>query len=193
MSESKFNPRNLVLLMIILLVSIIRVAAATSVNFKELANFSAVGGIALFGGAYFNSNGKAFGFPLLVLVLSDLFIARFSGYGFFYPGWYWTYIAFIAMVLIAKLIIQKVNVQNVAISVLAGVVAHWILSDIGAMYVPGLYEPTFAGYIECLIKAVPYELQFIYGTVIYTVIMFGVYELLKAKYPLLSSDRTVVA
>jgi len=193
MSESKFNPRNIVLLAIIIFISIIRIAAPHSDNFKEIANFSAVGAIALFGGAYFNSNSKAFGFPLLVLLLSDIFIAQTSGFGFFYPGWYWTYIAFILMVMVSKLIIRKVNVQNVVIAAAAAIIVHWIVSDIGAMYVPGLYEPTLAGFITCLIAAIPFELKFVYGTVIYGVVMFGIFELLKARYPFLKMQKATAA
>lgn len=193
MSEPKFNPRNVVLLLIIVFVSIIRIAAAYSDNFKEIANFSAVGAIALFGGAYFNNSIKAFSFPLLVLLLSDIFITNVSGYGFFYGGWYWTYIAFILMVLVSKLVINKVNVQNTVIAGVVAVIVHWIVSDISAMYVPGLYPPTLAGFGACLIAAIPYELKFLYGTAIYGVVMFGAFELLRVKYPALSLARTASA
>lgn len=193
MSESKFNPRNIVLLAIIIFISIIRIAAPHSDNFREVANFSAVGAIALFGGAYFNSNLKAFGFPLLVLLLSDIFIAQTSGFGFFYPGWYWTYIAFVLMVMVSKLIISKVNVQHVVIAAAAAIIVHWIVSDIGAMYVPGLYEPTLSGYITCLIAAIPFELKFVYGTVIYGTVMFGIFELLKTRYPFLKMQKATAA
>lgn len=190
MSESKFNPRTVILLLIILVVSIIRIAAPHSDHFKEIANFSGVGAIALFGGAYFSNNYKAFGFPLLILLLSDLFIAQTSGYGFFYPGWYWTYIAFVLMVLAGKFIMNKVSVPSFVAGSIAIAVIHWIVSDIGAMYVPGLYEPTFAGYLTCLVAAIPYELKFLSGTLIYGVIMFGSFELLKARYPYLSLAKS---
>ena len=193
MSQLKFNPRTIVLLLIIVFISIIRIAATYADNFAAIANFSAVGAIALFGGAYFNGNIKAFGFPLLILLLSDIFIAQTSGFGFFYDGWYWTYIAFILMVAVAKLMIKKVDVQNVIVAGIAAVIVHWIVSDIGAMYVPNLYPPTLAGYWECLVIAIPYELKFVYGTAIYAVVMFGSFELLKAKYPLLSLRRNMAA
>ncbi|MHA4895089.1 DUF6580 family putative transport protein [Pedobacter sp. PWIIR3] len=183
MSESKFNPRTAILLLIIVLVSIIRVAAPFSDNFKEIANFSAIGAIALFGGAYFNSSLKAFGLPLLILLLSDVFIAKTSGYGFFYGGWYWTYLAFILMVFVGKVMLKKVNVQNLVFANIVMILIHWIVSDISAMYIPGLYEPTFAGYLTCLVAAIPYELNFVYGSLIYSILMFGSFELLKAKYP----------
>ncbi|MGY4384274.1 hypothetical protein ACVWYN_001300 [Pedobacter sp. UYP24] len=193
MSESKFNPRTLILLLIIILVSIIRVAAPFSDNFKDIANFSAIGAIALFGGAYFNNNIKAFGFPLLILLLSDVFIAKTSGYGFFYGGWYWTYIAFILMVFIGKVMLKRVNVQNFVLANVVMILIHWIVSDISAMYIPGLYEPTLAGYLACLVAAIPFELNFVYGSLIYGVLMFGSFEMLKAKYPLFSLSGKVIS
>lgn len=193
MSDSKFNPRTAILLLIIVLISTIRVTAPLSDNFKEIANFSAVGAIALFGGAYFNNNIKAFGFPLLILLLSDILLAQTAELGFFYGGWYWTYIAFILMVFIGKLMLKKVNVQNFVIANMVMVLIHWIVSDISAMYVPGLYEPTLAGYWTCLIAAIPYELNFIYGSLIYGTLMFGSFELLKAKYPYLSLNKSRIA
>ncbi len=193
MSEFKFNPRTAILLLIIVVISIIRVAAPHTDNFKEIANFSAVGAIALFGGAYFNNNYKAFGFPLLLLLLSDIFIAKTSGYGFFYAGWYWTYIAFVLMVLVAKLMIKKVTVLSFLGASVIAVFIHWIVADIGVMYFPGLYEPTLAGYVKCLGAAIPYERLFLYGTLAYGTIMFGAFELLRAKYPRLSlSANTAV-
>ncbi|SHE86184.1 DUF6580 family putative transport protein [Pedobacter caeni] len=193
MSESKFNPRTIILLLIIIFVSIIRVAAPFSGDFKVIANFSAVGAIALFGGAYFNNNVKAFAFPLAVLLLSDLFIAKTSGYGFFYDGWYWTYIAFILMVVVGKVMLNKVTALTFLTSSVAAVVVHWIVSDISAMYIPNLYPPTVAGYISCLVAAIPFELKFLYGTLVYGSVMFGAFEMLKARYPYLSLTNTRVA
>jgi len=190
MSDIKFNPRILVLLLIIVFISVLRIIVPHSDNFDKIAGFSAVGAIALFGGAYFNTNFKAFGFPLAVLLLSDIFIAQSSGYGFFYGGWYWTYIAFILMVFVAKFLLKKINVASFVISAVAIALIHWIVSDISAMYVPGLYEPTLAGYWTCLVVAIPHELKFLYGTAIYGGVMFGAFELLKAKYPVLSLVRT---
>lgn len=189
MSGTKFNPNAVILLAIVVLVSIFRIAAPYSDNFKEIANFSAVGAIAMFGAAYFNSNIKAIGFPLLVLLISDVFIAQTSGYGFFYAGWYWTYIAFILMVLVSKLMLRKINVQNIVGATISVILIHWVVSDISAMYIPGLYPPTLAGFGACLIAAIPFELKFLYGTVIYSAIMFG----FMAWYPSLSFKKGVSA
>jgi hypothetical protein len=189
MSGYKFNPSAVILVLIVILVSIFRIAAPYSDNFKEIANFSAVGAIALFGGAYFNSNIKAFGFPLLVLLLSDLFIAQTSGYGFFYAGWYWTYIAFILMVFASKQLLKQINVQNLVLSTIVITLIHWVVADIGVMYMPGLYPPTLAGFWACLVAAVPFELKFLYGTLVYGTVMFGV----MALYPNWKFKKSVSA
>jgi hypothetical protein len=193
MSDLKFNPRILVVLLIIVFISVVRILMPQSDNFHVIAGFSAVGAIALFGGAYFNSNLKSFGFPLAVLLLSDIFIAQTSGYGFFYDGWYWTYLAFIMMTVASKLLLKRVNAVSFLASVLVITLIHWIVSDISAMYVPGLYPPTFAGYLLCLKEAIPHELKFLLGTLVYGGVMFGAFELLKAKYPALKLVRATVA
>ena len=189
MSESKFNPSTVILLLIVILVSVIRAAAPYSENFKDIANFSAVGAIAMFGAAYFKNPVKAFGLTLLVLLLSDIFIAQTSGYGFFYAGWYWTYIAFILMIAVSKVLLKKINVQNLAITAVVVILVHWVVSDISAMYIPGRYAPTLAGYWACLVAAIPFELRFVYGTLIYGAVMFG----FMAWYPSLSFKKGVNA
>lgn len=193
MSERKFNPTTLILLIMILFVSIIRVAAPFSDQFKEIANFSAVGAMALFGGAYFNNNLKAFGFPLLILVLSDLFLGLtvYKEYGLFYPGWYWTYIAFILMVLVSRVMLKSVNVTRLLGATLTIVLIHWIVTDFAVWSTGTMYPHTLAGFWLCLVNAIPFELKFLYGTLIYGAVMFGAFEFLRARYPYLKMVRSV--
>lgn len=189
MSESKFNPSTVILLLIVILVSVIRAAAPYADNFKDFANFSAVGAIAMFGAAYFKTPLKAFGLSLLVLLLSDVFIAQTSGYGFFYAGWYWTYIAFVLMIAASRFLLKQVNIQNLITTAITVILIHWVVADISAMYIPGLYPPTLAGFWACLVAAIPFELKFLYGTVIYGAVMFG----FMAWYPSLSYKKRVNA
>lgn len=195
MSESKFNPRTVILLLIIIFASIIRIAAPFSDNFKDIANFSAVGAITLFGGAYFNNNLKAFGFPLLILFLSDLFLGLtiYKEYGMFYTGWYWTYIAFALMVLAGRTIMKKVNVQSFLGATLSIVLIHWIVTDFGVWFGSTYYPQTLAGFWLCLVNAIPFELKFLYGTLTYGAVMFGAFELLKVKYPYLRLAKSTTA
>ncbi|MEE1944351.1 DUF6580 family putative transport protein [Pedobacter sp. KR3-3] len=191
--ENKFNSRTLVLLLFMVVIIGLRVIAPLSPDFKVIANFSAIGAVALFGGAYFKNTFNAFALPMLVLLLSDIGLAQVMGkdYGF-YQGWYYTYIAFALMVLVGRVLIKKVNIQNLFVASLAVVFIHWIVSDFGVWLGSTTYPQTLAGFWACLVAAIPFELNFLYGTLAYTALMFGVFESLKAKYPVLSLKRDIV-
>ena len=190
--ENKFNYRTPVLLLFMLLIVGLRVIAPLSPDFKLIANFSGIGAAALFGGAYFKNKVNAFLLPVLVLFVSDLGLVLTMGtdYGF-YSDWYYTYISFILMVLVGHLIIKKVTTQSVLIAGLVGVLIHWIVSDIGVWYGSTVYPQTISGFWACLVAAIPYEKNFLYGTLGYSAMLFGVFESLKARYPVLDMKKTI--
>ena len=189
MSHLKFNPRTLILLLMILAITAFRLLVTFNSDELKFANFSSIGAVALFGGAYFKDNLKAFAFPLLSLFLSDLILSAtiFSKYSssFLYEGWYWTYIAFALMVLVGRIMLKNVNIVNLLSSTLVIVLIHWIVSDIGVWYHNPAYTQDIAGFWACLVKAIPFEIRFLEGTVIYGALLFGAFEILKAKYPVL--------
>ena len=173
----------------ILAITAFRLLVTFNSDELKFANFSSIGAVALFGGAYFKDNLKAFAFPLLSLFLSDLILSAtiFSKYssGFLYEGWYWTYIAFALMVLVGRIMLKNVNIINLLASTLVIVLIHWIVSDIGVWYHNPAYTQDIAGFWTCLVKAIPFEIRFLEGTVIYGALLFGAFEILKAKYPVL--------
>lgn len=196
MSESIFNPRTLILLLIVALVTILRTVAPFSDNFGQIANFSAVGAITLFSGTYFKNTLQSFAIPLLTLLFTDIILATtiYKEYsnGFLYEGWYWTYIAFALMVLVTRVISKKVNVLNFVFGTIAVVLIHWIVTDLGVWYGSN-YPQTLAGFWAVLVLAIPFELRFLYGTVAYGILMFGAFELLKVKYPVLTLSPEKIA
>lgn len=196
MSESIFNPRTLILLLIVALVTILRTVAPFSDNFGQIANFSAVGAITLFSGTYFKNTLQSFAVPLLTLLLTDIILATtiYKEYsnGFLYEGWYWTYIAFALMVLVTRVISKKVNVLNFVFGTIAVVLIHWIVTDLGVWYGSN-YPQTLAGFWAVLVLAIPFELRFLYGTVAYGILMFGAFELLKVRYPILTLSPEKIA
>ncbi|THU41465.1 hypothetical protein FAM09_04980 [Niastella caeni] len=184
MSLKQINPRNAVLLLIILVTAILRLAAFT--GWGPLTIFTPIGAMALFGGAYFSGNVKPFAFPLLTLFISDVVLTftlfSDSEYrdGLLYNGWVWTYGAFALMTIAGKLIIRDVTVKNIVIAVIVSTLIHWLVSDIGACVVEK--EFTFSLYTQRLITALPYEWRFLGGTAIYSALLFGLFEWLQTKY-----------
>ncbi|MBC7566541.1 MAG: hypothetical protein H7223_06210 [Pedobacter sp.] len=196
MSDSTFNPRTLILLLIVLFVTILRTVAPFSDNFGDIANISAVGAITLFSGTYFKKPVQSFAIPLVTLLLTDAILATtiYKEYsnGFLYEGWYWTYISFALMVFVTRVIVKKVNVLNFIGGTLVVVFIHWIITDLGVWY-GSKYPQTLVGFWTVLEMAIPFELRFLYGTVGYGILMFGSFELLNVKYPVLSLSRKRVS
>ncbi|TCD04213.1 hypothetical protein EZ449_18060 [Pedobacter frigidisoli] len=189
MSDLKFNPRTLILLLMILIITGFRLLVTFNSDALKFANFSSIGAVALFGGAYFKDNIKAFAFPLLSLFLSDFILATtiFKEYsnGFLYEGWYWTYLAFALMVLVGRLLLNKINAVSLLSSTLSIVFIHWVVTDFGVWFKNPSYTQDFAGFWLCLERAIPFEIRFLEGTIIYGAILFGAFEILKAKFPAL--------
>ncbi|OLY94961.1 hypothetical protein SAMN05444008_111191 [Cnuella takakiae] len=185
MSLPKFNPRNTTLFLFIALTGALRVLFNFSSELSPLTNFTPLGAMALFGGAYFSQRGKAVGFPLLTLLVSDIVLQQtvFSQYssGLLYSGWYWVYGAFALMAITGRLLIKKVSASSVLLSAFVCTLIHWIVTDFGVWLGSSIYPQTAAGFGACLVAAIPFELNFIAGTLVYSGIMFGAFEWLQQR------------
>src|SRR5258705_5944959 len=122
MTTIKFNPRTAVLLVFIAITAAMRVVFNFNYDISPLANFSPIGAMALFGGAYFNGKWKAFTFPLLMLFISDFILHQtvFKPYsnGLLYSGWYLVYSAFALITLVGRWLLQKITVNRFLFSIL---------------------------------------------------------------------------
>ena len=182
----KFNPRTALLLVFITATAAIRVVFNFNYEISPLANFSPVGAMAIFGGAYFSRQWKAFAFPLLMLFLSDFVLQQtvFKAYGngILYDGWYWVYSAFALMTLTGRWLLRKVTIKGFILSVLVCVLIHWTVTDIGVWYGSKIFSQNMKGYIDCLVVAIPYEWRFLAGTLAYGIILFGLFEWVQRRY-----------
>jgi len=189
MSIIKFNPRTAVLLLFIILTAAIRVVFNFNYEISPAANFSPLGAMALFGGAYFNRQWKAFAFPLLMLFISDLILQQtvFKNYGngILYSGWYWVYSAFALMTLTGRWLLKNVTIKSFIVSTLICLAIHWIVTDIGVWHGSKIFSQNLKGFIDCLVIAIPYEWRFLTGTLVYGIVMFGVFEWMQQRYSIL--------
>jgi hypothetical protein len=185
MSLQKINTRTIVLILMI-----VAAAAMRFVSYKfpyVLSNFTPVGAIALFGGAYFTDKWKAYLVPLLTLFVSDVLLNHFySGKWVIIDTTSFTvYICFALIVFVGSLI-KKANVLNVFLASLVAVVLHWLLTDLP---IGNLYPRTFAGYIESLTAAIPFEKNMLLGDILFCAILFGGFELAKSRFTSLRTNN----
>lgn len=193
--KQSLNPRFLVLLLFVVLAAVLRIA--NSAQLSPVANFTPIGAMALFGGAYFSNRWKAFGLPLLTLFISDLFInvVLYKGqFGVMYSGWYWIYGVFALIVGYGQTLLRKVSVKNVLVAALVASVSHWLLADTSVWLTGGLDLRTnlplsrdFAGWVQCITQGLPYLRNFLAGTLAYSALLFGGFEWLQTRYPKLAT------
>lgn len=196
MNNNQINPRLLVLLLIIALGALVRLVNSAEVS--AISAFTPIGAMGLFGGAHFNNRWKAYLFPLLALLLSDLAInlILFKGqYGVMYQGWPGVYAIFALIVWIGQSLLKKVSIKNVLIAAIVASLAHWILSDLMSFFSPYSldlrtskpFTKNLDGLIQCYWQALPYLRNFFAGTVAYSALMFGAFELAKRRFPALAT------
>jgi hypothetical protein len=192
--KQTLNPRFLTLLCFILAIALLRIG--NSAGLTPFAHYTPIGALGLFGGAYFSSRWKAFALPIFTLLVSDLVINKviYQGkYGVMYEGWYWIYGIFAIIVLFGKVILQKINVKNVVLAAIIASVSHWILADTTVWIGGGTDLRTmlplsrdWAGYVQCLTQGFPFMKNFLVGTLAYSGLMFGAFELLQIRFPKLA-------
>jgi len=187
MSLKKIDTRTVVLIALMLIVSLGRLV---SYNFPyTLSNFTPLGAIALFGGAYFADKWKAYLTVFCTLFLSDILINYLytSKLMLWYSGAIWVYLPFLLMVFIGTFI-KKVSFGNVALASLVAVLFHWLFTDLPFFY-GAQYPHTLGGYALSLAAAIPFERNMLLGDVVFGAILFGGFELAKKKYTILRNQR----
>ena len=195
MKNFKFDKKDAVLLLFMLVTAVWRVVISSGAQVSVLSNFTPLGAMALFGGVYF-TRAKAFAFPLLTIWMSDiaLNLIVFKGqWVFFYEGFAWVYGAFALMVLVGRWLEANKSVARFLESTAAIVFIHWIVSDIGVWLSGTTYPSTAQGLWACLVAAIPFELRFLASTVLYGGILFGSFEWFSYKIPALRTSAETSA
>ncbi|MBC7903694.1 MAG: hypothetical protein H7Y27_09735 [Gemmatimonadaceae bacterium] len=188
----KFSKQTWIALAFIIVIAALRLTLNLTGEYHDLSNFSGIGAMAIFGGAYFKNQGKAFAFPVLALLITDLILAQtiYKPYsnGFLYGGWYWVYGSFILMVVVGRFLKNRITLVNIVVSVIVVTMIHWLVTNFGVWIGGGTdvvtgqkFTRDIAGFWRCLYLAIPFERNFIAGTMAYSAIMFGGMELVKSK------------
>lgn len=140
-------------------------------------NFTAIGAIALFGGAHLANRKLAFIIPFLAMMLADMFLP----FGFNL----WIYAAFAGIVAIGLLLRERKGFMPVLFASLASSVLFFIISNFAVWFSGGIYTRDIAGLIECYIAAIPFFGNTLAGDMFYCGVFFGGFYLIEKRYPVL--------
>jgi hypothetical protein len=177
-------------------ISAIVFLAAMSRLLPHPPNFAPIGGMALFGAAYYSRRYWAFIIPIASMWISDLVLNNivyskyFDGFVWFYGGSTLTYIAFAMITLFGFFTLKHVRPINLVLSALGASVIFFIVSNFGAWLSMEMYPKTFDGLLSCYVAGIPFFRNTITGDLVYTAILFGVFEFSMKHFPKL--QKTVV-
>lgn len=170
------------------LVSLILAAALTRL-LPHPFNFTPIGAIALFGGAYFTRKPLAFLVPLAAMLLSDFLLGFHDSMGA-------VYLSFVLIVLIGMGVLQKVTAGRVAVSAVFSSLLFFLVTNFAVWFGSSMYPQTPNGLLACYMAGLQfYQYDFfgnlflntLMGDLFFSGILFGSYELIKLKVPSLQA------
>jgi len=147
-------------------------------------NFTPVEAIALFGGAYFADRRLALIIPLAAMFLADLIIGLHEMIPVIYSCVALT--AFLGFALSKKITASRVLGFSISSSVL-----FFIVSNVFVWLTSGMYPFSGYGFIACFTAAIPFFKTSLFGTLFWSIVLFGGFELLKQRYPNLNVARAI--
>jgi len=183
-NTNKFKPRfGMIVFMI--------VAAAASRFLPHPPNFTPLGGMALFGAAYFTKKYWAFLIPFAALWFSDIILNNvvYAQYqeGFTLMPSYaiWTYVAFGAMILMGSQVLRKINIPTVVGASVAASLLFFFITNFGAWYLDPfhMFADDISGLGVALTAGLPFFWNTLAGDLVYVGAMFGGFEIIKNVYP----------
>lgn len=149
-------------------------------------NFTPIGAMALFSGAYFGRRALAFVAPLGALVLSDFVLG-------FYHGMATVYAATALIVFIGWFALNRISPIRVGLAALASSTLFFIITNFGMWLFSGFYPRTLAGLETCYVAAIPFFQNTIAGDLFYAVLLFGGFRIAETLAPKLRAAAAIPA
>ena len=168
-----------------LIIAIILIAIVSRI-IPHYPNFTALGAVALFGGAYLGRKAALI-VPIVALFISNLLLnnwiyAEFvDGFQLFNAGSLWIYGAFILITLLGMGLLTKVNPGRFLGASIGAAVIFFIVTNFGVWISSVTFPKTWAGLIACYTAAIPFFWNTLMGNLAFGAVIFGVYEYIKAR------------
>jgi type IV secretory pathway VirB2 component (pilin) len=158
------------------------VAAAALRLVPHPPNFTPIGAMALFSGAYLGRRWLAFAAPLAALVLSDAILG-------FYPGMWVQYVAVALIVLLGICALQRRSALRIAGAAVASSILFFLVTNFGTWALSGMYPATAAGLAACYVAAIPFFQNTLAGDLFYATLLFGGLRVAEHAAPRLRQGR----
>jgi len=173
------------------------IIAALSRLLPHAWNVTPIGGMALFGAAYFAKKYWAYIIPFAALWVSDIILnntihaSSFEGFVLFPSYAVWTFLAFGLMIFLGSKTLKKITAINVIGTSISASLIFFLVTNFGSWAVDptNLYTNDLSGLITCMSAGLPFFWNTLAGDLLFTGVMFGGFELVKNNYPSLVLNR----
>ncbi len=194
-APTPFSPRARALLLFLLIV-----AAAISRLLPHPPNFSPIEAIALFGGAYFMKRHWAVIAPLAAMFVSDLVLGLVHGgiyFEHFINAHFLAVYACIALSAVLGFGLRgRVRSMRVLGYSLAGSLLFFLLTNLAVWLTATdvvAHPACTIGLATCYVAALPFLKWTLLGTLFYSALLFGGYELLQRRVPALRAPSLAIS
>jgi hypothetical protein len=145
-------------------------------------NFTPIGAMALFGGASISDRRLSVFFPLLTLVISDLFIA-------FHDLTPIVYLSFGINWLLGRWLRHHRNVLSITAMTFLGAIQFFLLTNFACWI--AFFPKTLQGLVDCYLLAIPHFQNTLLGDLFFVTLLFGSLAFVENCFPQLQ-ERTEV-
>jgi hypothetical protein len=143
-------------------------------------NFTPIGAMALFSGAYLGRRWTAFAATFGALLLSDAILGFHSGMPYVYAS--------VALVVVLGWSIQaRIEPLWVGLAAATSSVLFFIVTNFGVWLSSGMYPLTPSGLAACYVAAIPFFQNTLAGDLFYSAMLFGGFALLERAVPRIRS------
>lgn len=168
------------------------VLAALSRFLPHPPNFTAIGAIALFGGALLGKSNKLMLLaPIAIMLLSDTILELTTGLGF-HSGMPFVYLSFVLISVIGYLSLsKKQNFTRIIGASFASSIVFYLITNFGVFIGSTMYTKDLSGLLTCYLAGIPFYNQDVFGSfffntvfsdLFFSSILFGVYAYATKSY-----------
>ena len=137
-------------------------------------NFTPVIAVAIMSGYFFKNIGLSCAAIIISMLLSDFVIGFHSNL--------FVYISLISVVLIFSKINTEMKIKNLYIFGFFGSFIFFLVSNFGVWLLSGMYEMNLGGLISCYFLAIPFFVNTILSTILFTYTAFFVNNFYYKKF-----------
>ena len=166
--------------------------AALSRLIPHPPNFTPIGAMALFGGAYFGARAAALAVPLAAMLLSDVVLALTHGWSL---GWMTVVIygCIAVSVWLGAGLRTRVRVRSVAATSILSALIFFVVTNFAVWAGGSFYSMNVAGLLECYVAALPFFGNTLAGYAVYGLALFGGFTLLQRRFEALARPSALAA